>query len=208
MTRPRFGAEEQLRMLSRIADALDQTPLGVLALGSAAVILRTGPSGTVTKDLDLHVYPTDDILAFQDALEEAIVDRLEGRMAWEPDGASLTAHVPVMGKEMPVEIILGRENFIEPEVLEDAVRTAEEQDGVLVPSWEHIVSMKAEAWFDRSIHRKEKYLEDLWEIREILEETGDTLEREEVERLVGMRPERKHPGMTRIVIRVFGDLLS
>ncbi len=199
----KFSDEEQLHALSKIVEALEDTTLGVLALGSAAVVLRSGARGSVTKDLDVHVYPVEDILAFQEALEEAIVDRLGGRMAWEPDGASITAHIPTPTQEIPVEIILGREDFIDPKVLDDAVASAEEHDGVLVPSWEHIVTMKAEAWFDRSGERKRAYRLDLREIANRLEETEANLQEDAIDRLVRLRPERKRREMKKIIYRIF-----
>lgn len=205
-----FTAEEQLAALERIAHELEGSDLGILALGSAAVVMRTGQRGTTTKDLDLHAYPVDDILAFEDGLRDAI-ERLDGRMSWEPDGASITAHVPHGAREIPVEFILGREDFIEPEVLEDAVETAEtaeEHEGILVPSWEHIVTMKAEAWFDRTGQEQRKYLSDLADIRDWMAEQDLDLDQAEARRLVGLRPERKRRDMLLTIGRVFEGRIS
>lgn len=197
-----FTAREQIEALYRLAEELQEDDVGVLALGSAAVILKTGQRSTTTKDLDLHVFPVEDILALHDTIEQAI-DRLGGTMAWEPDGATITAHVPVGGREISVEIVFGRDQFIHPEVLEDAVETAEEREGVLVPSWEHIVAMKAEAWFDRTGRQQDKYLADLRSIREWMDEQDGGLSESEVRRLVELRPERKRREMMLTVGRVF-----
>lgn len=202
-----FTAEEQIRALERIAGELAESGLGVLALGSAAVVLRTGQRGTTTKDLDLHAYPVDDFMQFWDALEEA-VDRLGGRMDLEEDGASITAYIPHSGPDIPVEFVLGREDFIEPEVLQDAVETAEEREGILLPSWEHIVTMKAEAWFDRTGQEQRKYLGDLADVRDWMAQADRTLDRAEVQRLVELRPERKRREMMLTIGRVFEDLIS
>ncbi len=203
----RFTAEEQLQALQRIAAKLRGRGLEVLALGSAAVALRTGQRGSVTKDLDLHAFPVKDILAFQDAIEGA-VEALDGHMQWEADGSSITAHVPIGGREIPVEFVLGREDFIEPEVLEDAVGDAEKREGLLVPSWEHIVAMKAEAWFDRTGQEKRKYLEDLRSIGDWMAEHGQGIRRVEVRRVVEMRPDRKHREMLLTIERIFARVLE
>lgn len=197
-----FSAREQIEALHDLADELRKGDVGVLVLGSAAVVARTGQRSTTTKDLDLHAFPVDDVLELQSVLEDAI-GRLGGSMRWEPDGASITAHVPVGGREIPVEIVLGRDEFIPPEVLEDAVDTAEEQDGVLVPSWEHLVTMKAEAWFDRTGRRRDKYLEDLRTIRDWMDEQDEGLSEGEVRRLVGLRPERKRREILLTIGRIF-----
>lgn len=197
-----FSAREQVEALNEIADELRRGDLGVLALGSAAVVLRTGQRSTTTKDLDLHVFPVDDVLELEETIQEAIA-RLGGTMQWEPDGASITAHVPVNGREIPVEIVLGRDEFIQPGVLEDAVEGAEDLQGVLVPSWEHIVTTKAEAWFDRAGRRQEKYLADLRTIREWMDDEDESLSSDEVRRLVELRPERKHRDMMLTIGRVF-----
>lgn len=203
----RFTAEEQLKALQRIAAELRATELDVLALGSAAVVLRTSQRGTVTKDLDLHAFPVQDILAFEDAIE-GTVKALGGHMHWEADGASITAHVPIGGRDIPVEFVLGREDFIEPEVLEDAVEHAEDREGLLVPSWEHIVAMKAEAWFDRTGQEKRKYLEDLRDIGDWMAEHDHSIRRAEVRRVVQMRPDRKHRDMLLTIERIFAQVLK
>ena len=202
-----FSADEQLQALGTIAEELRETDLDVLAPGSAAVVLRTGQRSIVTKDLDVHPFPSDDVLDLWDGIEEAI-QRLGGSVEWEPDGATITAHVPMAGRDLPVEFVLGRENFIEPEVLEDAMETAEKRERVLVPSWEHIVVMKAEAWFDRTGREQETYLRDLTDIRDWMEETGTSLQRGEVERLVELRPERKHREMMLTIGRIFENRMG
>lgn len=197
-----FSAPEQVEALDSLATELRKTGIGVLALGSAAVILRTGQRSTTTKDLDLHVFPVDDILELEDKLDDAL-ERLGGTMQWEPDGATITAHVPTGGREIPVEIVLGRDEFISPEVLADAVETAEDRDGVLVPSWEHIVTMKAEAWFDRTGTQRNKYLADLRSIREGMDEQDEDLREDEIHRLIAFRPERKRREMALTIGRIF-----
>lgn len=202
-----FGARDQLKALEKIADEVREEGRDVLALGSAAVVLRTGHRSTTTKDLDVHAFPVDDIVALEEDLRDAI-ERLGGTMQWEPDGATITAHIPVGGWEIPVEFVFGRENFIEPEVLADAVDVAEERDGVLVPSWEHIVTMKGEAWFDRTGRKREKYLQDLRTIREWMDEEGGSLSRDEVRRLVELRPQRKRREMLLTIGRVFDERME
>lgn len=199
-------ASEQLEALELIAGELFDCGYRVLALGSAAVVLHTGQRGTTTKDLDIHVHPSGEFMPLYETIEE-MVEQLGGSISLEPDGASLTAHVPLRGKDVTVEIVLGREDFIEPETLEDAVEGAEERDGFLVPSLEHLVAMKAEAWFDRTGEKERKYLKDLRDLEEWLADVDETIEREEVVRLIQMRPERKRMAMRRRIERTFEDRL-
>lgn len=199
--------DEQLQVLRALADRLRAHGRRVLALGSAAVVLRTGQVDATTKDLDVFAYPVDDVVEFEEAIREA-VEKLDGSARWEPDGASITLRVPVNGQDVPVEVILGREDFIQQEVLEDAVDGAGEAEDVLVPSWEHVVAMKAEAWFDRVGEEQRKYLLDLARIADSLDGHDERLDREEIQRIVELRPERKRTEMLRTIERVFAGLLE
>lgn len=103
---------------------------------------------------------------------------------------------------------MGRRDFIEPNVLEDAVEGAQERESVLVPSLEHLVVMKAEARFDRTGPQERKYTQDLSALREWMEREKENLDRGEIGRLVAMRPERKHDDLRRTIERMFEDVLQ
>ena len=78
---------------------------------------------------------------------ESIVKEEGGHVRWEPDGRSMTVAYPLADRLIPVEIVLGGEDWISPEVLEDAIGTGTYIDHVLVPSPEHLLVMKAEAYW-------------------------------------------------------------
>lgn len=196
--------EEHRQAVQVLVRELGKGGLSILAVGSTAVLFATGRLG-MTKDADVHPFPVEDWLAYHDLLE-AVLERLGGTLQLETDGASMTAHIPVRGRNVPVELIEGREDFIQPEVLADAVASSRVIDGVHVPTWEHIVTMKAEAWFDRTGSKKDKFLEDLGELRDRIQDRGASLSRSEVRRLVGMRPERKHDAMNRVVDQTFSGM--
>lgn len=195
-------AEEQREAVALVARELGKRGLKVLALGSVAVLLRTGVTTSSSKDIDLHPFPVEDFIHYHDAIEEA-AKALHGHMKLEPDGASITMHVPIRGGDVPVELITGREDFIHPNVLADAVKSAVVREGILVPTWEHLIAMKAEAWFDRTGPEKQKYLLDLSTIRDRTGEERAPLKRRELRRLVEMREARKREEMLRTIERVF-----
>lgn len=145
-------------------------------------------------------------MEFHDAIEAA-TKALKGTMKQEPDGASITLHVPVRGRDVPIELITGGE-FITPEVLADAVKTATPREGLFIPSWEHLATMKAEAWFDRTGPEKAKYLLDLANLRDLMAQEAAPLSRREVRRLVRMREDRKRREMLLTIERVFVLLLA
>lgn len=102
-----------------------------------------------------------------------------------------------------MELIFGGEDWIDEDVLEDAIRTGEEMDGVLVPTDEHLFVMKAEAYVDRRDQSvADKFLTDMIQIVEALDDKDMRLDNDEVARLVMMRPKRKHEEMRRVCISV------
>ena len=90
------------------------------------------------------------------------------------------------------------------------IDTADEIEGIFVPSLEHIVVSKAEAYLDRTEGdlSKEKYWEDLIRIRKKLKEKGLILDREEIERVVKLRPERKIEDLLRILNRYLDEVIE
>jgi hypothetical protein len=121
----------------------------------------------------------------------------------EPDGRSISVHLPVKDRLVLVEVVMGGEDWIQQDVLEDAVRTAEEIDGAMVPSLEHLFVMKAEVFVDRrDAHSVNKARQDMVRITMDLRDDGAMLDMREVRRLVLMRPKRKHDRMLDICAAV------
>lgn len=188
---------EAIRLL---VEALGKHDLKVMALGSTALLLRTGRLGT-TKDVDIHAFPLEDAERSFDTLE-VIARDLGGHQKLSPDGATTTLWIPVRGLMVPVGLIEGGSEFITPEVLRDAIKTATVIAGAYVPSWEHFIAMKAEAHFDRTGEAQRKYLADLTLIRDRLP-IGSRLDAKELERVIRLRPSRKHADMLATAFRIF-----
>lgn len=167
-----------------------------MVLGRVALLYLFG-EGRGSKDVDLHPYPmrSRDLMALYDRLE-AVVDVNGGRVRWEPDGRSMTLHYPIGDRLIPVELVLGGEDWISPEVLEDAIGTGTLSGRVLVPSPEHLLVMKAEAYYDRMADSHDnRFKDDMVQIVDGATRAGMTLDPQEIHRLILMRPPRKHPVM-------------
>lgn len=197
--------DEHREALGILSKEFADRGLRMLALGSSAVLLKAGIAGG-TKDIDIHLFPIGDVLEYTDVIEE-IAKGLGGHSAWKPDGAVFVMHIRVRGSMIPVEIIEGGADFIELHVFEDMRKSAKEVNGVLVPSWEHIVGMKAEAWWDRTGSRREEYREDLVAIAQGVEQGGEKLDATELERVIRLRQDKKHDGMLELVFRTFEAVL-
>ena len=149
--------------------------------------------GRASKDVDVHPFPmaSHDIVEVQERLEAAVVKE-GGHARWEPDGRSMTVAYPLADRLIPIELVLGGEDWISPEVLEDAIRTGTDVGRVLVPSPEHLLVMKAEAFYDRMAEPgHERFRDDMVQVVEGAERVGRALDPAEVRRLVLMRPSRK-----------------
>ena len=87
-------------------------------------------------------------------------------------------------------------------------KTSSIVDGIFVPTWEHLILMKAEAYVDRRADEtKRKYLDDLVELHSELRSTGKTIGEEEMDRIIRLRPSRKRTELRKLVIAIFGDVL-
>jgi hypothetical protein len=164
-----------------------------MVLGRVALFYRYGFGG-LSKDVDLHPYPllNVDLLELNDELIEALSSR-GGHLEWMADGRGLIIYMPFKERMAPVELIFGGEDWIDEHVLEDAIQTGEEIEGVLVPSNEHLFVMKAEAYVDRRDKpAADKYLTDMIRIVKVLAQNDSRLDVDEVNRLIAMRPNRKH----------------
>lgn len=191
--------EEAVRWLSR---AVASGGFRLLLLGSTALVLGWNLEKT-SKDVDVHPFPVGKRWeAFFDGLSTAL-GRAGGHLRIEPDGASMTAFVPTKAGLVPVELIEGREDFISPEVLADAARHARRVGAYLVPSAEHLLVMKAEAYFDRSGAARAKFAADVLEVVAACFPSGVVDERE-VARLLQMRPARKRAAMARVIQDALG----
>lgn len=188
-----------------IAAELHKRGFGLMALGSSAVLLKSGAVGS-TKDVDVHPFHVEDVEKYWTVVEE-VAHALGGHHKFEKDGASITLHIRVRGQMVPVEFIEGREDFIEPEVLADALKSAKVVDGIHVPSWEHLVAMKTEAWYDRTGEKRVKYLADLGRIRERVEAARESLKAAELERVIKLRPARKHEEMLATAFRELATVI-
>lgn len=198
-----FTVEEQRAIARNVSELVQPLGLKIMVLGRVALFYRYGVGGS-SKDVDLHPYPllNVDLLEVNDELAKALAPR-GGHLEWMADGRGLIVYVPFEERTAPVELIFGGEDWIDEDVLEDAIRTGEEMDGVLVPTDEHLFVMKAEAYVDRRGQTvADKYLTDMIQIVEALKEESSWLDTEEVTRLVSMRPQRKHEEMRRICVSV------
>ncbi|MHB8584889.1 MAG: nucleotidyltransferase [Thermoplasmatota archaeon] len=128
-----FIGDDDHREAVRIVDReLAQRGFRLMALGSTALLLRTGRLGT-TKDVDLHPFPVQDFETYLDATQD-LARQLGGNAILEKDGASITLNISVRGKMVSVELIEGADEWISPAILADAVKTAENVGNILVPS--------------------------------------------------------------------------
>jgi len=151
-----------------VAVALRPMDINVMVLGRVAM-LYLFDMGRASKDVDLHPFPVGsrNILEMHERLE-SIVKEDGGHVRWEPDGRSMTVAYPLADRLIPVEIILP----------------------------EHLLVMKAEAYYDRMAeHGHERFRDDMVQIVDGTERTGKDLVPSEVQRLVLMRPSRKHATM-------------
>ena len=188
-----FSSDEQRMAVEGVALALLPLDINVMVLGRVAM-LYLFDMGRASKDVDIHPFPmgSRDIVEMQERLD-SIVREKGGHVRWEPDGRSMTVAYPMDDRFIPVEIILGGEDWISPEVLEDAIGTGTYMGHVLVPSPEHLLVMKAEAYFDRMTEPgHERFRDDMVQIVEGIERNRKSLYPAEIQRLVLMRPSRKH----------------
>lgn len=198
---------QQVEAARGVALILDPLGFHLMALGNLAFLLLGGRP-RASKDVDVHVFPVRN-----DKEYGALVDGLEaglrktgGHFRIEQDGASITAHVPVGDALVMVELIEGRPEWIAPEVLLDAVRTARRTpQGILVPTAEHLLVMKAEAYADRQGPRKAEFLQDLASIVEAFF-PGGQIDDEEVERLVAMRRSGKREAMQEGIVTTLASV--
>lgn len=194
---PPLSAVDQEEALRWLSEVLGRAGFRLLALGSTALVVGWGVEKT-SKDVDVHAFPVGRRWeALFDALTAAL-DLASGHVRIEPDGASMTAFVPTRSGPVPVEIIEGREDFISPRVLADATRSARQVGAVFVPSAEHLLVMKAEAYADRTGPARAKFAADLLEVAEACFRTTAVNE-PEVGRLVQLRPARKRDTMARAI---------
>lgn len=206
MTDVPISDAEHREALRALAAEFAKHGIRIMALGSSAVLLKSGMAGG-TKDIDVHPFPVGDFEKYWDAIE-LVAKNLGGTVKIEPDGASITMHIRIRDRMVPVELIEGREDFIEPHVLDDAKKSAQDVNGILVPSWEHVAVMKAEAWYDRTGETRAKYREDMVKLASRFAEDGTRLDAAELERLVKLRPERKHEEMLSTIFRVLDRVLQ
>ena len=187
-----FSSDEQRMAVEGLAEALGPMGIKLMVLGRVAM-LYLFDMGRASKDVDVHPFPmaSSDIVEVQERLE-AVVEKEGGHVRWEPDGRSMTVAYPLADRLVPVELVLGGEDWISLDVLEDAIRTGTDLGRVLVPSPEHLLVMKAEAFYDRMAEPgHERFRDDMVQVAEGTERIGGALDPDEVRRLVLMRHSRK-----------------
>ncbi len=193
-----------LRELSRV---FRDRGLKVLVLGSSASLMLLGKARRMTKDIDIHTFP----VVFPEHIDllKEVAGMFDCNIILHPDGAAILMNATFEGKVVTVEIIEGGgDHFILPEVLEDMEKTSSIVDGIFVPTWEHLILMKAEAYVDRRADEtKRKYLDDLVELHSELRSTGKTIGEEELDRIIRLRSSRKRTELRKLVIAIFGDVL-
>ncbi len=206
-----IGEEEQKRILAELSERFSEKDLNILALGSIAVHYRLGPMGK-TKDIDIRPFPIDDesFEEYWDKLER-IKERMDGTLNMEKGGSTATLIASLKGKDVTIEVIdAGGEEFLTKKVIDDMIDKSEEIEEVYVPSVEHIVVAKAEAYMDRTEGdpSKEKFRQDLVKIRERLKEKERELVGEEIERIVNLRVERKRDQLLNVVKRYLHGVMN
>ncbi len=204
-----IGEEEHRRAIEKISEKFKEHDIDLLLLGSSSILYRYG-SVRRTKDIDVHPFPIEPYVDFYEDLEE-IVEKLDGSFNIETDGSSITLFAEIEGKNLTIELIdAGGSHFLTKKVLNDMIDQADEVNGVFVPSDEHLIVAKAEAYIDRNEGdpAKEKFFEDLIDIREKIEEKDLELDYDELKRIVGLRPERKQSQLRSIIDTQFSDLFG
>ncbi len=168
-----IGEEEHYKVLEHLAKKFNQHGMELLLLGSSSVLYRYGHLG-MTKDIDVHPFPMDPYEKFYDELEE-MVKEMGGSFRLETDGSSITLSVELDSKIFLIELIdAGDHHFLTKKVLDDMLENADKQGDVYVPSHEHIIVAKAEAYIDRNRGdpNKEKFFDDLSDIHEKMMVSG------------------------------------
>jgi len=204
-----IGEEEHRRAIEKISEKFKEHDIDLLLLGSSSILYRYG-SVRRTKDIDVHPFPIEPYVDFYEDLEE-IVEKLDGSFNIETDGSSITLFAEIEGKTLTIELIdAGGSHFLTKKVLNDMIDQADEVNGVFVPSDEHLIVAKAEAYIDRNEGdpAKEKFFEDLIDIREKIEEKDLELDYDELKRIVGLRPERKQSQLRSIIDTQFSGLFG
>lgn len=203
-------SEEEIRtILGKLEEVFQERGIELLVLGSSAIVFRT-KSKRRTKDIDLHPFPIEDYIEYWDKLE-AITKDLNGNIKLESDGASATLHFDYLNKRIMVELIdSGGPHFITKEVVDDMVDTADEIDGLYIPTFEHIIVMKAEAYTDRidSDPHKQDFFDDLVMLSNYLSENDLELDSDEINRIINLRIKRKREKMDHIIYTIYTDVLS
>jgi hypothetical protein len=167
-----FSTEEQVLAVERMCEVLRPMGMGVMVLGRVAMAFLYDLGGA-SKDVDVHPFPLGgrDLVRMSELVERGLGPG--ARVRWEPDGRSLTVMVPVGDREVPVELVLGGEDWIGESVLEDAVRTGEHRGGLVIPTPEHLFVMKAEAAVDRRDGRVSgKFRQDMVQIAGAARDAG------------------------------------
>lgn len=200
-----IGKKEHREVVERLAEKFEEHGLNLLLLGSSSVLYRYGDVRR-TKDIDVHPFPIDPYEEFYEKLED-LSEELDGTFNIEIDGSTITFFAEIDEKRYTIELIdAGGPHFLTNKVLEDMIDKADKIEGLYVPSDEHLVVAKAEAYIDRSENdpNKEKFFDDLNDLREKMVEKD--IEHEEIDRVIGLRPERKHEELKRIITLHFSDI--
>ncbi|MFW6142344.1 MAG: nucleotidyltransferase [Candidatus Saliniplasma sp.] len=204
-----IGEEEHRKAIQKIAEKFKGHDLDLLLLGSSSVLYRYGTVRR-TKDIDVHPFPMEPYIDFYEDLEE-IAEELNGSFNIETGGSSITFFADIHGETLTVELIdAGGTHFLTKEVLDDMIDRADEIDGVHVPSDEHLIVAKAEAYLDRNEEdiNKDKFFDDLIDLREKIEQGEIKLDNDEMKRVIGLRPEKKRSRLESIIDTQFSDRYS
>ncbi len=202
-----IGEEEHYKVLEQLAKKFNQHGMELLLLGSSSVLYRYGHL-RMTKDIDVHPFPIDPYEKFYDELEK-IVKEMGGYFRLERDGSSITLSVELDSKIFLIELIdAGDHHFLTKKVLDDMLENADKQGDVYVPSHEHIIVAKAEAYIDRNRGdpNKEKFFDDLSDIHEKMIERGIELDHDEVIRVIELRLKSKQKRLRRLITSQFSDI--
>ncbi len=204
-----IGEEEHRKVLERLGEKFQEHELNLLLLGSSSALYRYGDVRR-TKDIDVHPFPIEPYEEFYEKIEE-LSEELDGSFNIETDGSTITFFAEIENQKYMIELIdAGGSQFLTKIVLDDMIDKADEIEGLYVPSDEHLVVAKAEAYIDHSEKdpNKDKFFDDLNDLREKMVEKDIELDRDEIHRVIGLRPGRKHADLKRIITSQFSDIYA
>lgn len=196
-----LNVAQQRTLAVGVRSALDTLELRTMVIGQLGSHLRFRTMKQ-TKDVDLCPVPAPgtgpDFDAMLTGLQTYAHDH-RGHARLELGGQTITVWLPIGGADAPVEIILGGDSWLSPDVLADAASSAAEIDGFLVPSAEHLLCMKLHKAVNGEKKAYEVHLKAVEDAVDMLDaglRAGIDFDADEMERLIAMRPPEVHRSLS------------